>query len=85
MVLHRGLVGGYGPRTKLAFTAEEGHPLTRSERALMPAADTAWPMPLAELMSCLHREGFRVLWQQDCAQTTPRSVRRARAATGRVE
>ena len=29
-----------------AFTVEEGWPLTKQERALMPGADTVWPIQL---------------------------------------
>src|SRR5579872_4216636 len=38
---------------RFAFTVEEGRPLTRQERALMPGADTVWPIELAELTRVL--------------------------------
>ena len=37
------------PGGRFAFTVEEGRPLTRQERAMMPAADTVWLIELAEL------------------------------------
>ena len=46
------LVGAVGrtlePGGRFAFTVEEGRPLTRQERTRMPAADTVWPIELAE-------------------------------------
>jgi ubiquinone/menaquinone biosynthesis C-methylase UbiE len=32
------------PGGRFAFTVEEGRPLTEQERALMPGADTVWPL-----------------------------------------
>lgn len=54
---------------RFAFTLEEGDPLTDAERERMPAADTVWPVPLAELVSCLRRAGMRVRRQQDCSRS----------------
>jgi SAM-dependent methyltransferase len=56
------------PGGRFAFTIEAGHPLTTAERALVPAADTVWPTPLAELDRCLQHAGMRVLWQEDCTE-----------------
>lgn len=56
------------PRGRFACTVEEGLPLTASERAVMPAADTVWPVPLARLWSDLERVGLRVAWQDECTQ-----------------
>ncbi len=53
------------PGGRFAFTVEEGMPLTQQERALMPAADTVWPIELAELTGVLHDAGLTVSWQQD--------------------
>ena len=50
---------------RFAFTLEEGAPLTDSERAAMPDADTVWPTPLPELLGCLERVGLRVSWQAE--------------------
>ncbi|MGA9749617.1 MAG: class I SAM-dependent methyltransferase [Nocardioides sp.] len=47
---------------RFGLTVEEGLPLTRLERAAMPAADTVWPVPLPELISSLRRTGLRVRW-----------------------
>ena len=53
------------PGGRFAFTVEEGLPLTQQERARMPAADTVWPIELAELTGVLHNRGFTVTWRQD--------------------
>jgi ubiquinone/menaquinone biosynthesis C-methylase UbiE len=50
---------------RFAFTVEEGRPLTQQERARMPAADTVWPIELAELTGVLRRAGLTVIWQQE--------------------
>ncbi len=59
--ISRGLVA----RGVFAFTIEEGPPLTRSERARMPDADTVWLTPLPEMLDYLERSGFVVRWQAD--------------------
>jgi SAM-dependent methyltransferase len=53
------------PGGRFAFTVEEGRPLTQQERARMPAADTVWPIELAELTGVLRDAGLAVTWQQD--------------------
>jgi len=53
------------PGGRFAFTVEEGRPLTEQERAQMPAADTVWPIELAELTGVLREAGLAVTWQQD--------------------
>jgi SAM-dependent methyltransferase len=50
---------------RVAFTLEEGLPLTESERARMPDADTVWLTPLDEMLAYLERAGLVVRWQQD--------------------
>ena len=50
---------------RFAFTMEEGLPLTESERARMPHADTVWLTPLEEIIGCLERVGLAVRWQDD--------------------
>jgi SAM-dependent methyltransferase len=50
---------------RFAFTLEEGVPLTESERARMPAADTVWLTTLDEIHALLADAGFRVRWQED--------------------
>jgi SAM-dependent methyltransferase len=52
---------------RFAFTLEEGLPLTESERARMPDADTVWLTPLEEMHGYLERAGFVVGWQEDCS------------------
>jgi SAM-dependent methyltransferase len=53
------------PGGRFAFTVEEGRPLTQQERARMPAADTVWPIELAELTAVLRAAGLTVTWRQD--------------------
>ena len=53
------------PGGRFAFTVEEGLPLTRQERSAMPAADTVWPIELAELTGVLGNAGLAVTWQQE--------------------
>ena len=53
------------PGGRFAFTVEEGRPLTRQERAWMPAADTVWPIELAELTGVLRKAGLAVTWRQE--------------------
>ena len=50
------------PGGRFAFTVEEGRPLTEQERALMPGADSVWPVQLARLTGLLRAAGLlRVL------------------------
>jgi SAM-dependent methyltransferase len=53
------------PGGRFAFTLEEGVPLTESERASMPNADTVWLTPLDELHALLAHAGLAVQWQED--------------------
>jgi SAM-dependent methyltransferase len=53
------------PGGRLAFTLEEGPPLTTAERAVMPDADTVWLTPLDEMVTFLERAGLAVTWQED--------------------
>ena len=53
------------PGGRLAFTLEEGPPLTTAERAAMPDADTVWLTPLDELVASLERAGLVVTRQED--------------------
>jgi SAM-dependent methyltransferase len=53
------------PGGRLAFTLEEGLPLTTAERAAMPDADTVRLVPLDELAMSLERAGLIVTWQED--------------------
>jgi SAM-dependent methyltransferase len=55
------------PGGRLAFTLEEGPPLTPAERKRMPDADTVWLTPIAELRAMLGAAGFEVTWQADCS------------------
>jgi hypothetical protein len=53
------------PGGRLAFTLEEGPPLTTAERAAMPAADTVWLTTLDSMAASLERAGLAVTWQED--------------------
>jgi hypothetical protein len=53
------------PGGRFAFTVEEGQPLTQQERVRMPAADTVWPIELAELTAMLRNAGLTVKWRQE--------------------
>lgn len=56
------------PGGRFAFTVEEGAPLTDAERAVMPAADTVWPVRQTDLMALLGRAGLRVAWAEECTR-----------------
>jgi SAM-dependent methyltransferase len=53
------------PGGRLAFTLEEGRPLTTADRATMPDAETVWLTPLDEIVRSLERAGLVVTWQED--------------------
>lgn len=74
LTLLRAVSSALAPGGRFAFTLEEGHPLTEAERALMPAAETVWPMPIADLLSCLERAGLRVSWQGECTRSHQATV-----------
>jgi SAM-dependent methyltransferase len=63
--LIRAIAAALRPGGRLAFTLEEGAPLTRGEREAMPDADTVWLIPLEEMTGCLERAGLVVAWQED--------------------
>ena len=46
------------PGGRFAFTVKEGRPLTQHEQTRMPAADTVWPIELAELTGVLRNAGL---------------------------
>ena len=35
----------------------------------MPDADTVWPIPLTEMLSCLERAGLVIRWQEDWSRS----------------
>jgi SAM-dependent methyltransferase len=57
------------PGGRFAFTLYEGAPLTPSERARMPDADTVWLTPLHEMRTCLERAGLRVRLEDDWSRS----------------
>jgi SAM-dependent methyltransferase len=57
------------PGGRFAFTLEEGPPLEQPERDRMPEAETVWPVPLPEMLSCLERAGLRVRWHEECTDS----------------
>src|SRR5262249_11931107 len=73
------------PGGRFAFTLEEGAPLSASERAEMPNADTVWLTPLAEMTGLLETAGLRVRWQDDLSpahRATAAALAEAYAANG---
>jgi SAM-dependent methyltransferase len=63
--LVREIAGALRPGGRLAFTLEEGPPLTTAERAAMPDADTVWLTPLEEIATSLERAGLVITWEED--------------------
>jgi len=63
--LVREIAAALRPGGRLAFTLEDGAPLTAAERAAMPDADTVWLIPLDELAASLERAGLAVTWHED--------------------
>jgi SAM-dependent methyltransferase len=63
--LVHGIAATLRPGGRLAFTLEEGPPLTAAERVAMPDADTVWLTPLDEMATSLVRAGLVVTWQED--------------------
>jgi SAM-dependent methyltransferase len=63
--LVREIAAALRPGGRLAFTLEEGPPLTTAERAAMPDADTVWLTPLDAMAASLARTGLVVTWQED--------------------
>jgi SAM-dependent methyltransferase len=53
---------------RFAFTLEEGRPLSDSERARMPGADTVWLTPLDEMDALLARADLAVRWREDWSE-----------------
>ena len=67
--LLRGISQGLVAGGRFAFTLEEGPPLSASERARMPDADTVWLTSIAEIRALLERVGLRVGWQADWSRS----------------
>jgi SAM-dependent methyltransferase len=67
------------PGGRFAFTLEEGVPLSTSERAAMPDADTVWLTPLEDLTASFQRAGLSLTWQEDRSRAH-RAVAEALAA-----
>ena len=63
--LLRHIAAALRPGGRLAFTLEEGPPLTKAERRAMPDVETVWLTPLDELVGSLERAGLVVTWQED--------------------
>ena len=81
--LMREIAAALRPGGRLAFTLEEGRPLTTAERAAMPDAETVWLVPLDQMAASLERAGLVVTWQEDHSRThsaTARSLADAFAA-----
>jgi SAM-dependent methyltransferase len=54
---------------RFAFTLEEGNPLSESERADMPGADTVWLTPLDEMHELLAHAGLEIRWEEDWSES----------------
>jgi SAM-dependent methyltransferase len=67
--LLRHISGALTTGGRLAFTLEEGDPLTLAERAQMPDADTVWLVPLPEMLSMLDEAGLSVRWHTECTRS----------------
>ena len=83
--LVREIAAALRPGGRLAFTLEEGAPLTTAERAAMPDADTVWLTRLDEMAACLERAGLAVTWQEDHSRAhraTAQALAEAFAADG---
>ena len=63
--LVRDIAAALRPGGRLAFTLEEGPPLTTADRAAMPDADTVWLTPRDAIAGSLERAGLTVTWQED--------------------
>jgi SAM-dependent methyltransferase len=68
------------PGGRLAFTLEEGAPLTPAERAAMPDDDTVWLTPFDELAATLERAGLAVTWHEDHSEAHLATARRLEEA-----
>ena len=64
-LLMREIAAALPPGGRLAFTFEEGPPLTAAEQAAMPDADTVWLTTLDAMAASLERAGLVVTWQED--------------------
>jgi SAM-dependent methyltransferase len=67
--LLREVSGALAPGGRFAFTMEEGAPLTESERASMPDADTVWLTPLSEMAGYVKRAGLEIRRQDDLSDS----------------
>jgi SAM-dependent methyltransferase len=67
--LLRDVAGALPPGGRFAFTLEEGLPLTVSERARMPDADTVWLTPLEEMHGLLERAGLVIRLEEDHSES----------------
>ena len=65
--LVRAVATALGPGGRFAFTFEAGAPMTATESAQMPDAETVFLLPMREMTVLLHRAGLQVVWQQDCS------------------
>jgi len=63
--LVRAVAAALRPGGRFAFTFEEGPPLTRSERAAMPDAETVRLTPLDDLTASLERAGLALTCVED--------------------
>jgi SAM-dependent methyltransferase len=76
------------PGGRFAFTVEEGRRLTEQERAVMPGADTVWPVQLEALTGVLRKAGLTVTWRRDYSafhqETAAALLTRYRAGSAQI-
>ena len=65
--LLRGIAAALPIGGRFAFTVEEGSPLTTTEKAVMPDAETVWLVSLPDLLSCLAEVGLQPEWVEECS------------------
>jgi SAM-dependent methyltransferase len=63
--LVRAIAAALGPGGRLAFTLEEGAPLTTAEQEAMPDSDTVWLTPLEEMTASLEGAGLVITRHED--------------------
>jgi SAM-dependent methyltransferase len=63
--LVRAVAAALEPGGRFALTLEEGAPLSASERAAMPDADTVWLTPLDAMAATLESAGLALTWHED--------------------
>jgi SAM-dependent methyltransferase len=82
--LVREIAAALRPGGRVAFTLEEGPPLTTAERAAMPDADTVWLTPLDEMATSWSGQGSSSRGRRTTATRTVRRRMRWRTHSRRT-